>query len=223
MEYQRSGEIPRSRGKKRTQATILDRAHPPSFDYISTTALSSTSRGLQTDAASCDTWPSAGVSTVFKSADRPASSDNFDGIPLVLGLRFYALLPGTVTAFRFYKAASEVSVSHLGSVYEWASGTRVASTGPFASGSCNGGGWVRAPLLQPLRVVVGREYVVAVDSVMRYPKTDGEWAATRVSGALEVRVGAGVFGLVSGEMPRQNWGGGLSNYWVDGTHLHHFI
>jgi hypothetical protein len=152
------------------------------------------------------------VQTIFSSTDTPQLPTNTDNRALVLGLRFSSSVIGDITAFRFFKSASEGGSGHMGRIYNRSNGQLLASTAAFSDDSCPGPRWVSVPLFAPLRTVVGREYTVAVDSLMHYAKTDS-MAWPRVSGALSALGATYGFGL--GTMPNEpSWMN--AHYWVDG-------
>lgn len=165
----------------------------------------------------CNSWPAAPSTTFFSPTDVPLTVNNTDNAALVLGVRFNAELAGDVTGFRFFKAAGERGATHAGHIYDWVTGQLLASTGRVIDTHCVGPGWVSAPLLAPLRTVAGGQYVVAVDSVLFYPKTPDAFSASRPRAGMTLLQAGGVFGFKTNEIPRMNFGGGTSNYWVDGT------
>lgn len=165
----------------------------------------------------CGTFPGAGVQTLFTAADVTPTLNLNDGDPLVLGLRFTTTVAGDITAFRFYKSASEVGGVHSGRVYLSSSGALLGTTGPFDPSTCTGWRWVSVPLLTPVRTSPGVEYTVAVDMVDNYGKTEGTMASGRVSGYLRAVAGGSVYGLDSGVIPRDVFEtSDQANYWVDG-------
>lgn len=149
---------------------------------------------------------------MFGANDRPATADSTDNQRLVLGLRLTTTLAGTISAIRFYKAASEGGSGHTGRIYNSATGAVLASVA-FNDAACNGPKWVVAPLAAPLQTTPGVEYTVAVDSLLYYVKTDGYYASPRTVG--KVTAIAGVYGTAAGQMPTyQNQL--PASYYIDG-------
>lgn len=144
--------------------------------------------------------------------------DKHDGVPLVLGLRFYTAVAGDITAIRFFKAQGEAGSGHVGMIYNWATGQRLASTErEMDDWDCEGPRWVSLPLRSPLRISPDVEYVVALDSVLRYSKSFQHLVEGRESerGTIFTVPGGAVFGVQLGTIPRQTHRFG-DNYWVDG-------
>lgn len=144
--------------------------------------------------------------------------DKHDGVPLVLGLRFYTAVAGDITAIRFYKAQGEAGSGHVGMIYNWATGQRLASTErEMEDWDCEGPRWVSLPLRSPLRISPSIEYVVAIDSAVRYSKSFQHLMEGRESerGTIFTVPGGAVFGVQLGTIPRQTYRFG-DNYWVDG-------
>jgi hypothetical protein len=144
--------------------------------------------------------------------------DKHDGMPLALGLRFYTAVAGDITAIRFYKAQGEAGSGHVGMIYNWATGQRLASTDRETEDwDCEGPRWVSLPLRSPLRISPSIEYVVALDSAVRYSKSFQHLMEGRESerGTIFTVPGGAVFGVQLGTIPRQTYRFG-DNYWVDG-------
>lgn len=167
----------------------------------------------------CDVWPSSGRQTIFFPSDTPQALDLNDGVHLVLGQRFTTAVAGDLLAVRYYKAASEGGSSSLGGrtgrIYDWSSGALLASTELTVDDGCPGPRWVSIPLQASLRTAVGKEYVVAIDGVDYYSKTDVYDLGANLGGSINPTIGGAVYGFDTGVMP--NGAGGDANYWVDGT------
>lgn len=167
-------------------------------------------------AATCNTWPS-GVSwqTIFSAADSPTLPGVSDDKLYSFGVRFKAGRNGRVAAIRFFKVADEPeSTGHVASLYDWATGALLGTTGTFDLSTCTGSQWLSVPLLTGVDILANVEYVAAVDGVLWYSMTNDALTTPRKSGDLAtVRSGA-VFGE-PGRMP-VNTDFGAANFWVDG-------
>lgn len=172
-------------------------------------------------AQSCYTSPALGLATLFGSSEEtPESMDVTDGQPMVLGSRFRVSVAGEVRAVRFFKSPSEGGSGHVGKIYDWDTQELLASTGDASSGSviddsaCPGPGWVTIDLPTPLAVEPGREYMVAMDCLTYYVRTD-YFAGSSQSNELEMVESGAKFGY-EGSMPTMT-ALGSENYFVDGT------
>jgi hypothetical protein len=153
--------------------------------------------------------------SVFGPAEVPAAPDNYDGVPLEVGVKFRADVDGHVTALRFYKGAANTG-AHEGRLYA-ADGTLLAAA-PYAGESASG--WQQVALPQPVAVQANAVYVAT------YYSAGGGYASTLEGLALGVdraplhapastsAGGNGVF--------RYGEGGGFptetyraNNYWAD--------
>lgn len=78
---------------------------------------------------------------------------------------------------------------------------------------CKGEGWVSVNFASPLRTTPGTTYVVAIDSVAHYRKTENYFNGPKPCGDMHVL--GSVFGLSADKMPsrvdRER-----DCYWVDG-------
>lgn len=171
----------------------------------------------------CKTWPGLGTQTVFTATAVPAAPANTDGRELVLGTRFVTNGAGDITAVRFFRPAQAGGVKTQGRVYDAATKTLLSSSLFEAEDeSCTGAGWVSLALVSPIRSAPGREYVVAIDPVMWYAKSDNFFLSSRTSdgGGVTLLRGGGVYQVVRNVMPDIPSGGtilGATNYWLDGT------
>jgi hypothetical protein len=150
----------------------------------------------------------ANAQSVF-TTQTPAWPDVTDGVAYELGMKFRATRAGTVSAIRFWKAASDTG-AHTGTIWS-AAGAALASvnfTGETASG------WQQQALAAPLAVQANTVYVVSVSTTSRFAMTSGGLSAAVVSGDLSsVADGAnGVFGS-AGAFPTGSWNNG--NYFRD--------
>lgn len=164
----------------------------------------------------CGAWPGPDLQTIFTKHDMPHSLDRHEGRSITVGIRVSVSVPGLATAVRFYKSPREGGEGHTGMIYDWASGALLASTvADLKDLQCPGPQWVSLPLDQALPLYPGTQYVVAVDSVTNYAKSDDSLTSDRVSGAgqLTGRRNGAVFGS-PGSMPRDT-SRATSNFWVD--------
>jgi hypothetical protein len=133
-------------------------------------------------AAMCGTWPESKYTTVFTAYDMEPTDIYDDGQPIVLGVKVSPKASGTITAFRFYKAAGEASESQIGKIYSWPDGKLLGTTGRFSS--CQGPKWISVPFNSPIAVTAGRQYVLALEGVKTYAKTSYFFTKPRRHGAL---------------------------------------
>ena len=124
----------------------------------------------------------------------PAQPDVSDGVPYELGMKFSSAKSGSVTAIRYFKAASDTG-THTGRIWS-AAGTLLASAtfnGETASG------WQEQALATPLTISANTTYVVSVNVTNNFAFTNGGLATSIVNGDLSsVADGAnGVFGSPS--------------------------
>lgn len=166
---------------------------------------------------SCSSWPASNYVTIFNSTDTPARTDLTDYSRLVLGLRFTTPVAGNVTAVRFFKARSEGGTDHTANIYEWSSGKLLATSDYVNDAACTGGQWVSIPLSPPLATSVGTEYVVALDSLLYYAKSDVFDMSGKAGRPVVPTVGGAVYSFRSGHMPKDA-ASYTANYWIDGEH-----
>jgi hypothetical protein len=121
----------------------------------------------------------------------------------------------TFTAIRYFKAANEDGGHRTGFIYNRTDGRPVATTEPFDDGDCAGPRWVQVNLKYPVRPGLGQEYVVAIDDVMYYAKTE-DYMFNKKTGYL--RPSLGVYSYQSGYMPTTTYGK-MTNFWVDGKSI----
>jgi hypothetical protein len=163
---------------------------------------------------SCNAWPdSPELQTFFTSSDLPASVANPDGkTRLVLGTRFSPSVSGKLTGFRFLQAFGESKRGHTGRIYEFETGTLLASIA-FTRKDCGRATWLSVPLPEEVDVVADTDYMVAIDNVLSYAKNDRYFKCTKQRGKL--RFINGYYGFDFGVMPNEE-SGTAANYWVDG-------
>lgn len=165
----------------------------------------------------CRTWPEDRES-FYRPEELPQKPALTDGATLVLGLRFRARVAGALTAVRFYKPANERGVDHVGKIFDWGSGRQLAQTDAgMDDSSCPCPGWVSLPLTAPLQIRPGVEYVVAIDCLRYYSKSNTMFdeRPSRDDG-LVTGPGSGVYTFTLGAMPNANFERD-AHYFVDGT------
>jgi hypothetical protein len=156
------------------------------------------------------------VQSLHNVNEGPALVDATDDRPLGLAVRFTTTTSGTLTAVRWFKSPQEGGSGHVGKIYDFASRAQLAVTPALSDAQCPGPVWVRLPLSTPLRATPGQEYVVAVEGLMYYVKSEGFWSAPRQSGNLLARQAGALYTFAVGGMPDQVALGGTTNYFVDG-------
>jgi hypothetical protein len=162
----------------------------------------------------CHQWPTAasGAATFFFPSEAPASVANRNGDrKLVLGTRFTAMGAGVITGFRFFQSQGEVGRSHMGWIYDASTGKALAAV-KIAETDCSRPGWISVALPAPVTTIANTEYIVAIENVIYYPKSEQYFSTTLKRGKLQFT--GGVYGFVSNRMPSEN--AGAANYWLDG-------
>jgi hypothetical protein len=163
----------------------------------------------------CNTFPADGAQTYYKAGQAPAFIRLQDGVPLVLGQRLSFSVAGSVVAIRFFKAGSEGGLTHVGKVYETATGRLLASTPQLDDSVCSGPAWVSLPLAAPLAVTAGVGYTIAIDYMTYYVKTAHYLVQPLTRGAVTLARNGGVYGVAHGRMP--SFADLASpSYWIDG-------
>jgi hypothetical protein len=157
----------------------------------------------------CKQWPKAPATAFHRVEDLPAETYD-EGRPIVLANKVSATTAGTITTFRFYKTAKENGVTHTGKLYSWPQRELLAQTKPFVS--CKGPGWVSAPFNKGVAVGPSQQYLLVLDGVRDYAKTQHFFTGPKTNGAL---VGhGGLYGFVVGEVPVQD-DQLTTNYFID--------
>lgn len=168
--------------------------------------------------ALCNTWPRPPYQTLFAASDEPSLTPQTERQPQALGVLFSSREDGDIAAVRWFKAAGEGGSGHVGRIYDWNTGRQLATTVPFTDASCAGPRWVSARLSKPLAIRSDVEYVVVMDNVRTFSRS--EWVLNEDWYSSDLRAHQG--GTLSGDpgtMPR-NRGFAESCYWVDGTTPH---
>lgn len=128
------------------------------------------------------------MQTVFSASSpaKPASASFTPGSRSALGMRFKTAVAGDLSAIRFLKGLDENSTSLSAYVIDWATGTTYASVLRADTSSCGGGKWVSLSIKPPLRTVVGTEYLVYLDGLRYFPRSDNYYTAPVTSGSITV-------------------------------------
>lgn len=163
----------------------------------------------------CGSFPSnSNTQTFFKPGELPADPFNKDDSKLVLATRLTPAVSGDMTAFRFYKSAMEYA-KHTLRIYNPENQELLYSLQLNDSYFlCEGPRWVSIPLPSPFRLHKGAQYVLAVEFVLAYPKTENFFP---VSGGIQrgdlIFLGS-LFGFEEGQYPKET-PLTTSNYWLD--------
>lgn len=128
-------------------------------------------------------------------------------------------MAGSITGFRFFKGRYEPGHEQTGRIYDAATGD-LLSLVTFTSLTCDGPEWISVQLATPLITSAYAEYIVAIDTVLRYAKTEDFFPhpVTRQN----LKFFNSVYGFDSGVMPAEDFTGS-SSYFVDGeseSHTH---
>lgn len=152
---------------------------------------------------------------MFNATEYPQWVDAGDGRRMTVGLRYRVAKVCTFTAIRYFKAANDDGGHKTGVIYNRTDGRPIATTEPFDDEHCPGPRWVQINLKYPVRPGMGQEYIVAIDDLMYYAKSE-DYPFNKKMGYL--RPQQGVYGYQSGYMPTSTYGK-MTNYWVDGENL----
>jgi hypothetical protein len=127
-----------------------------------------------------------------------------------LGMEFQSGKAGTISAIRYYKAASETG-THVGRIWS-STGTLLASV-TFTNETASG--WQQQTLATPLTIVANTKYVVSVNANQYYVATTNGIATTITNGDLStVADGSnGVYNVTPSAFPTQSYQN--SNYFRD--------
>jgi hypothetical protein len=125
-----------------------------------------------------------------------------------LGMRFSASVNGQITGIRYWRAASETG-THTGRIWS-NTGTQLASV-VFTNDT--GSGWKTQALATPLNITAGTQYVVSVNTVVRYAATTSGFSSAISNGGLTAPVGAGIFNGTPGSFPTASYSN--TNYFRD--------
>jgi hypothetical protein len=160
-------------------------------------------------------WPQQqGRLTFFKPSEEPALDNAGDDKSLhAFGIRLRTLVAGDLTAVRFRKAEQEEGARHNVRIVDWDTGALLSSVTNVDDGMCQGPTWVSIPLSPPLRTRVGMTYLVYVDNIMYFSRTDNFYKGPMTRSQLTIQ------GSTSGQAGYVPWDTywQATNYWVDGA------
>lgn len=163
----------------------------------------------------CNTWPGSSVQTLFTATDLPTITDYTPGMGYSIGLRVTTVVAGDIRAVRYLRSAQEASGSRSIGILDWKTGQEYVAAKTVSDAVCTSSGsaqWVSVPLTSALHTAVGTEYLIYVDSVTYFPRSDGYFAAPKTSGYLTATgSSSGPAGHVPWDDFWQN-----SNYFIDG-------
>ena len=147
--------------------------------------------------------------SVFSASSTPGTVDSGDGAAVELGMKFVPSVSGTVTAVRFYKAATNTG-SHTGSLWS-STGTRLA-TGTFSGETASG--WQTLTFASAVSVTAGTTYVVSYYAPAgHYSVSSPFFTAAVTSGPLTAPAAGNGLYMYGGGFPTNTFN--ASNYWVD--------
>ncbi len=146
--------------------------------------------------------------SLFASDATPAVAAANDPGSVNLGMRFTPNVNGSVSAIRFYKAATNTG-THVGTL--WSSTGEQLATVTFTNESASG--WQVATLTTPVNLTAGTTYVVSyLAPVGRYSANAGFFNQPFTSGPLQGVMGVYRYGPTSA-YPQDSYQS--TNYWVD--------
>lgn len=166
----------------------------------------------------CDYFPPSEYTTLFTQDDFPHERDATDGKQLVLGQQFTTSVAGDITAIRYFHSGSDDgSADRKGYIYSWPEGRVLASTAGLRRIPCREG-WVSLPLTKPLLTIPGKVYMIVIDGLIRYVKTENYFQDNKTNGAITAVANGARYGFECGTMPKDltDWSG-KTNYFIDST------
>ena len=137
----------------------------------------------------------------------PIVQDAGAGPGVELGMRFISTVAGTITAIRFYKAASNIG-THVGSL--WSSTGTLLGSVQFAGETASG--WQQMTLPTPVAILANNPYVVSYYAPLSHFASDQNYTWPVNSPPLQASGSVYVYGP-GGVFPTQNYNS--TNYWVD--------
>jgi hypothetical protein len=176
--------------------------YPKQTLWIAVLALSGVSSGLSQTVNQKSFWNNATV---------PGTVEDTDTGSVNLGVQFYADVPGTVTAVRFYKGANNTG-THVGNVWS-STGTKLAEV-TFSGESASG--WQQANFSSPVSITANTRYVISYLAPRgRYAANQSySWSSVSAAPLYVSSSTPGVYTYASGSsFPKSVWN--ASNYWVD--------
>jgi hypothetical protein len=133
--------------------------------------------------------------------------------PIVLGMRFSTAVAGDVVAFRYFKSSAENGGAHTGKLYDTASNRLLASTATFEDVFCRDAVWVSVAFTTPVRLSPNTVYMIVLDAVTSYSRTDNGLAAPKANGDLTAL--GSVYGRTPGAVPTLT-DQATTSYFLDG-------
>jgi hypothetical protein len=143
--------------------------------------------------------------TIVNTTDGAGSLGDYE-----LGMEFRSTTAGSISAIRYYKAASETG-THVGKI--WSSSGQLLTSVTFANET--GSGWQQQALTTPLVIQANTTYIVSVNANTHYVTTNNGLASTVTNGDLSaVADGSnGVYNPTPDLFPTESWNN--SNYFRD--------
>ncbi len=136
------------------------------------------------------------------SALVPQTSTGSDGYKL--GHAFLALVPGKITAVRYYKLPGDTSGPHIGQIWV---GTTAVATVTFINESASGPQEQALPIPVPLAAGTSASVTVSNPQGSHYAVLPNYFTTLRVDGPLSYAPNAGVYGaLAPGIVPTSHAG-----------------
>lgn len=153
--------------------------------------------------------------TIWAATQTPTTPADSDTVPVEVGVKFRADTNGSITAIRFYKAATNTG-THVGNL--WSSSGSNLGTVTFTNETASG--WQQATFAAPVAITAGTTYVASYYAPNgRYASDNSYFGNAVVSGPLTALAdgtdgGNGVYRYgAGGGFPNSSYQG--TNYWVD--------
>lgn len=161
--------------------------------------------------------------SIWPSNPTPQYTDNYDGTPIEVGVKFRSSQIGFIKGIRFYNASTNTGLC-TAKLWNYNTGTVVAT----ATITPSSGGWKQVLFSSPVPIAANTTYIASYHSASgRYANTDyyfctsgGSCVGAVTNGALTaladggVSGANGVFATGSGSsMPSSSFAS--ANYWVD--------
>ena len=150
----------------------------------------------------------------WTNSTTPATTNNYDGTPIELGMKFNSSASGTVTGIRFYKGSQDTG-THIGNL--WSSTGSLLARATFSGESASG--WQTVNFSSPISITPGTTYVASYFAASgRYSADTSYFATGRDSGPIHALASSessnGLYRYTSATaFPNSSYS--ATNYWVD--------
>ncbi|MEV0203375.1 DUF4082 domain-containing protein [Nonomuraea sp. NPDC050691] len=152
--------------------------------------------------------------SLFASTSVPAVVNATDAKPVTLGVRFQALVPGTIRGIRFYKGSQNTG-THIGSL--WTNSGQQLASATFTNETASG--WQEVLFSTPVRITPNTTYVASYNTQVGHFSYNQNFFLTQYNNPPLIAPASGVAGNGVYRYTSQNLFPNAtfkaSNYWVD--------